>query len=279
MVVGLIIDNLVWIALANNLFWLGIALALTYLAAHVFRTEISGLLSSLGSFSVAGTHFELRDKNLALKSYAILSNIFLDLLSDSAKRETLVAVFSEVNAQQLSTFTLKYLVEAKTDINYPLVRNIAYIAGKRAGNAQDTLALYDALIKSSPNDLFLRHEKALFMMDLNPARAREIYGELIAENPGYQVGRYNYAICSLLIDEFDDALKQLKELFEDGFDLDPEMDQRAAIRALVRSRPQDAEQLFHLHVNPDLRQRLLALLTPLDDETPAPAGTDNSARL
>ena len=255
---AMVFNDVVWLSIANDLFWLAVVGAVTFLCARVFRSEISAVLGSLTSFSVAGTHFDLRDKSLAMKSYSILSNIFLDLLSDSAKREQLVGVFSEVNAQQLSRFTMKYLLEAKDEINYPLVRNIAYISGRRAG-ALDALSLYDLLIKNAPNDLYLRHEKGLFLLDLNPGEAKKLYGELINENPGFLQARYNYAICNIMLDDFDDGFKSLEHAIMGGY-IDNDMEKRPGIQKLARARPDLAKKLLDLIKEPELHQKLTSLI-------------------
>ncbi len=129
------IDNVVLLAIITNGFWLTIF----FVAIVCFRFEIRALLSSLSSVSIAGNHFELGDKNLTIKSFSTLSNIFLDLLCDSNNTEKLAEVFSEVNAQQLSKFTRKYLIEApKEEINFALIRNIAWIAGQRGSLGRGT---------------------------------------------------------------------------------------------------------------------------------------------
>ena len=149
------INDVVILAIISNAFWLTILIV----CISFFRSEIRALLGSLSSVSIAGSHFELGDKTLTLKSYTILSNIFLDLLCDSQNAEKLVQVFSEVNTQQLTKFTIKYLLEApKDEINFPLIRNIAYIAGRR-GSLQDSLSLYDFLIEKAPDDRDLRHNR------------------------------------------------------------------------------------------------------------------------
>ncbi|MFZ1083023.1 MAG: hypothetical protein WAO19_13980, partial [Candidatus Kryptoniota bacterium] len=60
-------DNVAVLAIIGDAFWLTIILG----CIIFFRSEIRGLLGSLSSVSVAGSHFELGDKTQTLKSYTI----------------------------------------------------------------------------------------------------------------------------------------------------------------------------------------------------------------
>jgi len=234
-------DNVVRLAIISNAFWLTVFLC----CIIFFRSEIRALLNSLSSVSVAGSHFELGDKSQTLKSYTILSNIFLDLLCNSLNREKFVEVFSEVNAQQLTKFTIKYLMEApKEDINFLLMRNVAYIAGRR-GRVQDALALYQLLFDKAPTDMILRHDMGVFLFDKNPSEAKKIYLDLMNENPGTPVYRYNYALCNIQLDDFENGIADLKSAIKSGYS-DPEMIKRPAIYKLAIVKPDEYKNLLAL---------------------------------
>lgn len=235
------ISDVVVLAIISNAFWL----ALFFICVGFFRSEIRTILSSLSSVSIAGSHFELGDKALTLKSYAILSNIFLDLLCTSSNNDKLVGVFSEVNAQQLGKFAVKYLIEAKKEeINYPLIRNIAYIVGQR-GSLQDSLSLYNFLIEKAPDDRDILHNKGLVLLAQNPSEAKKLYENLMLENPGVLVYRYNYALTNILLGTFDEAVKDLVFVIKEGY-RDPDMFLRSPIKKLARVKPEEYKKLLDL---------------------------------
>lgn len=235
-------DNVVVLSIISNAFWLVIFLG----SLIFFRKEIRALLSSLSSVSVAGSHFELGDKSQTLKSYTILSNIFLDLLSNSLNNENFVSVFSEINAQQLTKFTIKYLAEApKEDINFLLMRNIAYIAGRRA-NLKDAISLYQLLIEKAPTDWTLRHNMGILLYDQNPSESRKVFLDLMNENPGVPVYRYTYALCNIELDNFDEGVADLVSVIKAGRYLDADMFIRPAIQKLSKIRPDDYEKVVIL---------------------------------
>ena len=239
---GIQMDNVVVLSIASNVFWLTIVLVVVIF----FRSEIKGALGSLSSVSVAGSHFELGDKTQTLKSYTILSNIFLDLLCNSNNNERLVEVFSEVNAQQLTNFTIKYLKEApKEDVNFLLMRNIAYIAGRRA-NLKDALSLYQILIDKAPTDWTLRNNMGIVLYEKNPSEARKVFFDLMNENPGVPLYKYNYALTNIELDNFDEGVSDLLSVIKAGRYSDPDMFVRPAIQKLAKVRPEDYQKVVTL---------------------------------
>ena len=235
-------DNVVTLSIISNAFWLTIVLA----CIIFFRNEIKGVLGSVSSVSVAGSHFELGDKTQTLKSYTILSNIFLDLLSNSSNNERFVEVFSEINAQQLTNFTLKYLKEApKEDINFLLMRNIAYIAGQRA-NLKDALSLYQLLIAKAPTDWTLRNNMGILLFEKNPSEAKKVFSDLMTENPGVPLYKYNYALSNIELDNFDEGIADLTNVIEAGRYSDPDMFIRPSIKKLAKVRPADYQKIVAL---------------------------------
>jgi len=244
-------DNVVVLAIISNAFWLMIFLG----CIIFFRSEIRALLNSLSSVSVAGSHFELGDKSQTLKSYTILSNIFLDLLCNSLNREKFVEVFSEVNAQQLTKFTIKYLKEApKEDINFLLMRNVAYIAGRKV-LFQDALAIYQLLIDKAPTDMYLRNDMGIFLFDKNPSEAKKVYLDLMNENPGVLLYKYNHALTNITLDNFDEGIADLKSAIKAGHS-DPDMLKRPAIQKLLRVQPDEYEKLLALEEEEKQRRQI-----------------------
>ena len=254
-VTGLVaINDVVVLTLISNAFWLIVFLV----CVGIFRTEVRALLSSLSSFSIAGSRFELGGKTLTLKSYSILSNIFLDLLCNSANAEKLAQVFSEINAQQLTRFTLKYLLEApKEEMNFPLIRNVAYIAGRR-GNLQDSLSLYKFLISKAPDDTNLRNDMGILLLSTNPSEAKKLYGDLMNEYPGVHLFRYNYALTNITLDNYDEGIKDLTLLIKEGYSLtDPDIFNRPAIKKLAGVKPEEYSKLLILLQEEEQRRQQL----------------------
>lgn len=245
--VGLIlISDVSVLAIISNAFWLTILV----ICLISFRSEIRALLGSLSSVSIAGGHFELADKALTLRSYAILSNILLDMLANGSNNDKWMALMSPVSAQQLGKFAIKYLNEAKKeDLNLPLIRNIAYIVG-RIGSPQDSLSLYDFLIEKNPGDPDMVNNKGLVLFSADPAEAKKLYAGLMNESPGRTLYRYNYAISNLYLDNYDDAVKDLAIAFRQGY-RDPGMETRPAIQKLARNKPEEYKKLIDLIADAD----------------------------
>ncbi len=234
------VNDVVILSIASNAFWLTVIIVLVV----VFRSELRSLLSSLSSVSIAGSHFELGDKTLTLKSYTILSNIFLDVLANGANAEKLAGVFSEVNAQQLTKFTIKYLLEApKEEINFTLIRNIAYIAGL-TGRLQDSLSLYNFLLEKAPDDRDLKNNMAIVLLQKDPKEAAKVYQELADDNPGVPLYRYNLAIANIMMDNFDPAIVGLERVIREGYwQSDPQLFERQAIKKLGKMKPEEFNKL------------------------------------
>lgn len=252
-VLGLVtVSDVVLLAIISNAFWLTILLV----CISFFRSEIRALLSSLSSVSIAGSHFELGDKSLTLKSYTILSHIFLDLLCNSANTDKLIELFSEVNAQQLTKFTIKYLIEApKDEINFPLIRNVAAIAGRK-GRLQDSISLYNFLIEKAPTDLDLRNELGNLLILKDAGAAKKIYGELKTENPGIPTFRFNYALADLSLNNFDEAIAELELLINEGSSMSiPSFFDWPAMKKLARVRPEEYQRLIALKKADDERSQ------------------------
>ena len=235
------VNDVVILAIISNAFWLIIFLVCVF----GFRSEIRSLLSSLSSFNIAGSRFELGGKLQTFKSYSILSNIFLEVLSDRANAEKFVPILSEVNAQELTQFTMKYLLEApKEEINFPLIRNVAYIAGRR-GRLQDSLSLYQFLTEKAPDDIDIINDKATLLLSKNPSEAEKIYKDLMDKNPGIPTFKYNHALANITLDNYDDGIKELELLMREGFS-DPNMLDRPAIQKLARVKPEEYGKLLAL---------------------------------
>ncbi|MFZ1081627.1 MAG: hypothetical protein WAO19_06855, partial [Candidatus Kryptoniota bacterium] len=153
---------------------------------------------------------------------------------------------SEINAQQLTKFTIEYLTEApKEDINFLLMRNIAYIAGRRA-NLKDALSLYQILIDKAPTDWTLRNNMGIVLYEKNPSEAKKVFFDLMNENPGVPLYKYNYALSNIELDNFDEGVSDLISVIKAGRYSDPDMFIRPAIQKLAKLRPDDYKKVLAL---------------------------------
>jgi hypothetical protein len=111
-------------SLINNAFWLTIFIV----GVTLFRQQIRSLIGSLGTFSFAGGNFVFKDEKATLESYTILTNILLEMLSESASAKQLGNLISGASAWQLQKFISKYIEEvAPADWDIELLKNVDII--------------------------------------------------------------------------------------------------------------------------------------------------------
>lgn len=209
----------VMIAIVTNAFWLVILIACIVL----FRPEIKNALNSLNSVDIAGSHLKLSDRELAIKSYTTLSNIFVDRLSDSEHYKEFIGLLSVSNAQQLNKFLGDYVNEVPPEkLNLPLAKNVAYIA-YRKGNTLDCLELYKALVNKIPDSPDLRENYGWVLLDTNPREAKAQFDKLIEQYPGQHDFRYDRAKAAIKLKDFDVAVTDLNSCFDTGYYGDDDM--------------------------------------------------------
>ncbi|HTY25946.1 MAG TPA: hypothetical protein VMC85_22650 [Desulfomonilaceae bacterium] len=227
----------VMIALVSNGFWL----ALLIFSLVFFRAEIRNALNSLSSVNIAGSHLELADRQMALKSSAILSNIFLDMLCTSESKH-LTPLLSESEAQQLNKFTIKYVEEVpKEELNLLLVSNIAWI-GFRKGTLADSFSIYKSLVCKYPRHPSIHADYGYALLDTNPGEAKNIYDELVKQYPGEPSYRYCRAVAYIKTEppEFDKAVADWTNCLDAGYMDDQMLDD---IKPLSINKPSEYSRL------------------------------------
>ena len=88
------------------------------------------------------------------------------------------------------------------------------------------------------------------LLEQNPGEAKKLYADLMNENPGVRGYRYNYAIASIMVDDFDEAIKDLNLVIREGY-RDPDMAIRPAIKRLSRQKPEEFKKLVALLTEED----------------------------
>jgi Tetratricopeptide repeat len=203
----------VMIAIVSNLFWLVILIVCIVL----FRAEIRNALNSLNSVDIAGSHIKLSDRELAIRSYTTLSNIFVDRLSDSEVYSQFTALLSVSNAQQLNKFLREYVREVpRENLNLALVKNVAHIAFRK-GYIPDSIELYKAIIEKVPDSPDLLAAYGDVLLRTNPSKAKAEFDKLIKRYPGQYDFTYGRAKAAIKLDEFDAAATDLNSCFKAGY--------------------------------------------------------------
>jgi len=210
-------SDIVLLEIINTVFWL----LLFGASIFVFRKEVKQLLQSLSSFRVAGATFELKDKKETIRSYILLAETLVDLLSRSDRIDDLRKLLHPSQIEKLGIFTLKYIKEVpESDWNEELLKNIAYLL-LRFGRHKLSVDLYDALLLRRPDHAELLNLKALALMTSRLSNcvqtAEGLLSNLVTRYPEYVHIRFNLALALSLLEKDDDASQQMKRVIDEGY--------------------------------------------------------------
>jgi tetratricopeptide (TPR) repeat protein len=236
----LFVNELVWQALITNLFWL--AILITIILA--FRSELRALVGSVASFKVAGASFELKDKKATIESWAILTNILIEVLSQRESSEQLAPFISDASARQLTKFALKYAKDSFAgDKDVELLKSIAYLVGRK-GNTKEALSIYDTLLQQSPDDRDVLNLEGALLLNQSNAKylptAEKIFVGLAETYPDFSHHWYNLGLTKTRLGKWDEAIPAFREAKERGWKLP--LDNKA-FDALREARPQEFADL------------------------------------
>lgn len=209
--------DLVLLQIIQSAFWLSVLGG----AVFVFRKELKILLRSLGGFEVAGASFYLKDQKETLESYALLSDILIDLLSKEQRVESMRHLMTPSQIEALGAFALKYTAEVeRQDWNEELLKNIAYLL-LRFGRYRHAVQIYDALLENRPDHVELINLKALALMTSRLAEpvneASNLLESLVKRYPEFFHLRFNYALSLSLLGEVEKAYEEMQRVFTDGY--------------------------------------------------------------
>ena len=232
------------LAIISNAFWLIILL----LVLGRFHGELKSLLSSIGGFTIAGAQFEFTDKRSTLQSYAILSDIFVQILLQRESVHDIVRHMSNSNAHQLAKFTIKYTEEVQQRHQDPvLLKNVALIMGYK-GRYQDAIVIYDALLKQTPGepDLLALKAVALFNTDI-PAyivSSEHLLDDLVAGPSTASNGSfwYNRSLTKSVLGKYDQAIADLEQALALGY-RKPKMLENNSFKVLRQEKPNEFMKL------------------------------------
>lgn len=212
-----IMSDVVLLEIIKTGFWLTIISG----GVLIFQKEVKKLLQSLGSFKVAGSTFEFKDKQETVHSYSLLAETLIDLLSRADRLDDLQKLISSSQIEKLGVFALKYTNEMpKSSWNEELLRNIAYLL-LRFGRYKQSTDLYDALLAGRPDHYDLLNLKALALMTSrmpnNVQVAEEILSGLVARYPEIAVAHFNLSLVKSLLAKDDEAAQEMKRVIQLGF--------------------------------------------------------------
>ncbi len=236
--------DVVLLQIISYIFWFGVAL----LVIAVFRKEIKSLLGSLNSFNVAGAHFELHDDKATIESYAMLSEIFVELLSSLEATEKLYPMITDRNAHRLAKFTLQYAAEVpQNEQDMQLLKGVGNILSRK-GLFLDAIQIYDALLKKSPNDLDVLNLKGLALLNTGMPkeieRARKIYNQLVAMYPRVDLIWFNRSLTQSLLAQYEAAVADLEKAIEfEYWRVNDRMLYDPCLQPLQKAKPKEYERL------------------------------------
>ncbi len=123
--------------------------------------------------------------------------------------------------EKLGNFALQYTKEIpEYDWNEELLRNIAHLL-LRFSRFQQSIDLCDALLLKRPEDNELSNLKALSLMSSrepnNLKVAKDIFTNIVNRFPEADDSRFNLALTLSLLEDGDEAVKQMKILINKDF--------------------------------------------------------------
>lgn len=225
------------------------------LVVHKFQNEIKGLIQSLSSLEVAGATFELKNKKETIRSYILLSETLVELISRCEDIEKLVPLIDASESEKLGSFALKYTSEVpKREWNIQLLRNIAHLL-IRHGRYQDAIDICGMLLSQLPENYDLLNLKALALMTsriaANFEAAEVIFSNLVSSYPEITYLRYNLALVLSLQQKFEESEKQMSEVIDIGFgNIKKDLLQDPLFHHFREQRPNEFKKLeSHLKAN------------------------------
>lgn len=210
-------SDVVVLEIIKTFFWLSVFGT----AVFFFRGEVKQLIQSLSSFKVAGATFELKDKQETIRSYVLLAETLVDLLSRGDRIDDLQKLLHPSQIEKLGAFALKYTKEVPEDNwSEELLKNIAYLL-LRFGRYKHSVELYDALLSKRPDHVELLNLKALALMtsrlSKNAKVAEELLSNLVNRYPEYAHIRFNFALALSLLEKDDEAAQEMAKVIDYGY--------------------------------------------------------------
>jgi tetratricopeptide (TPR) repeat protein len=207
-------NDVVILQIINSGFWL----LIFGVSVFTFKREIGKLLQSVGSFKLAGSSFDFKDRKETLESYVLLAETLIDLVSKRERVEYLAKIIDATQVEKLSSFALKYTEETpRENWNEEMLINIAFLL-LRHGRYAESIRFYDILLESRPSHMDLLNLKALAMITSRipeqANKASEILSDLVDRYPEIHHIRFNFALAQSLTEKHDRAIQEMDHLIE-----------------------------------------------------------------
>jgi tetratricopeptide (TPR) repeat protein len=238
-------NEIVLLQIISSSFWL----ILVLLIISVFRKQLKAILESLASFEIAGAQFKFSDKKATLESYAILSDVLLDILQTRGWTIQLIPFISDANAQRIADFAIKYTNEVdKDDQNLVLLKNIALILA-RTGREPAAGKIYDTILEKFPEEMDANILKALWLSTSrvpdNVRSAEQIYDRFVERYPARGALWFDRALNKTQLKKYDQALSDLKRALDlDVWKYSPDFSLADELLMPLKSaKPSEFEQL------------------------------------
>lgn len=210
-------SDVVLLQVIQSGFWLLVISTIVLL----FLKELKVLIQSLAHFEVAGAAFQFSDRKETLRSYALLSDTLINLLSHGDRIDELGRLLHPSQIELLGAFALKYTTEVEqSEWNEELLKNVAYLL-LRFGRNKLSVQLYDALLKNRPDHIELLNLKALALitsrLPVPIIQAKELLLELTTRYPEQTHIRFNYSLALSLFGELEESSNEMRRAIDDGF--------------------------------------------------------------
>ncbi|SOD19544.1 tetratricopeptide repeat protein [Nitrosomonas ureae] len=209
-------SEIITLKLIESGFWL----LLLSVCLLIFHKEVKRVLQSLSNFKLLGATFELRDTKESIKSYILLSETLIDLLSTNTPVESLKDLMSMNQIEKLGNFALQYTKEvSNNNWNEQLLRNITHLL-IRFNRIQQAIDLSDILLANRPDFVDVLNLKALALMNSripsNMKNAENIFADLVERFPENSIFRFNLGLVKISLENYEDGLKLILRAIDNG---------------------------------------------------------------
>lgn len=181
--------------------------------AGLYRKEIGGLISSIGSFKVAGASFELGDQRTTVASHMILAEILVDTLSNISSATKINELITLPQAEKLGQFAVRYTAAVPKDSwNEEMLRNIGFLL-QHVGRSKQAIVLFDQLLEQRPDHYDFLDQKAFALMTMggvkNLESAELLLTELCDRGPQGIRACLRLAVVKSMLKKFDESIQQI----------------------------------------------------------------------
>jgi tetratricopeptide (TPR) repeat protein len=212
------INDVVLIEIISKSFWI----IVISISIFCFKKQLGELLSTVSSFNIAGSNFKFSNKKENSKQYALLGDIFFEMLGNRNLSDNVIPYsISERSITNLSEFLHKYLNEIPfQNQEIQLLKNGALILARKQ-RFEQALEIYNYLLGKFKGDVDLLNLKALLLLNTNEKenvlKAEQIADFILQQSPKNPLFRFNRVLIKSFLEKFDEALSELGKIDIDYF--------------------------------------------------------------